>query len=132
MPASTHRGEGVCSLTPGSPTGAGDVRTHLQTQRGEGRKEVHAGTRGALQICMEILTAAELHGTPERVANDVRSVWSIHLLFKNKGNGMRALQRGHFEYKQQRMACACKYNLMLKRSTCNFKWPKKAISIGNL
>lgn len=60
MPASTHRGEGVCSLTPGSPTGAGDVRTRLQTQRGEGRKEIHAGTRGALQICMEILTAAEL------------------------------------------------------------------------
>lgn len=56
----------------------------LQTQRGEGRKEVHAGTRGALQICMGILTAAELHGTPKRVTNNVRSAWSVHLLFKSK------------------------------------------------
>lgn len=27
---------------------------------------------------------------------------------------MHALQRGPFKYMQERMACACKYNLMLK------------------
>lgn len=68
---------------------------------------------------------AEMRDTPERVANNVKSVRSVHLIFKNKGNGMHALQRGPFKYIQERMACACKYNLMLKGSTCNLNWPKK-------
>lgn len=67
-----------------------------------------------MQICMEILVTAEMHGTPERVANSVKSVRSIHLIFKNKGKEMHALQIGPFKYMQERMACACRYNLMLK------------------
>jgi len=74
---------------------------------------------------MEILVTAEMHATPEHVANNVKSVWSVHFVFKNKGNEMHALQRDHFKYIQERMACAWKYNLMLKGSTCNLKWPKK-------
>lgn len=31
-----------------------------------------------------------MHDAPEHVANDVRSVWSIHLIFKIKGIGMHA------------------------------------------
>lgn len=57
---------------------------------------------------------AEMHDTPEHAANNVKSVWSIQLLFKNRGNEMHALQRGPFKYIQERMACACRYNLMLK------------------
>ena len=68
---------------------------------------------------------AEMHDTPEHVANNVKSVWSIHLIFKNGGNEVHALQRGPFKYIQERMARACKYNLMLKGSTCNLKWPGK-------
>lgn len=81
---------------------------------------------------MVILVTAEMPGTPGRVANSIKSVWSVHLILTNKGNEMHALQRGRFKFVQERMACACEYNLLLKGSTCNLEWPRKPISTDNL
>lgn len=79
---------------------------------------------------MVILVTAEMPGTPGRVANSIKSVRSVHLILKNKGNEMHALQRGRFKFVQERMAC--EYNLLLKGSTCNLEWPRKPISTDNL
>lgn len=76
-------GRGVRKLTTGNPTDAGNTRRCLQTHAlGGGRACRNKGMLqqgDALQICIEILVTAEMRDTPERVANSVKSVWSIHL-----------------------------------------------------
>lgn len=37
---------------------------------------------------MGILVTAEMHDTLEHVANNVKSAWSIHLIFKGKGDNV--------------------------------------------
>lgn len=70
--------------------------TNARTERSRegGRHLLEQGD--ALQIFVGNLVTAEMRDPPGRVANNVKSVWSIHFEFKNKGNERHTLQRGPF------------------------------------